>query len=265
MPDLASGVRVQFVGHHRAVRADAEAAVLDLWARHAAELSDRSMAAFVSETVRLVDAAHQQVATATVAYLDLLERVVTGRRSGRYDAGPVDVGTQRGVEPGEVWRRPVIRAWRALAEGEHPQRAAAIGAARVRELLTTGLQLAHTRTALGWMATAPVDGYRRSLSGPCGMCVLASTVWLAPDEPMPIHPHCGCVAWPRFAGYGPLRAGGEPGGEAARQAVVELTGESVVNERAFHRHLAIVTHGEIGPMLRRAGHHFTGPSDIHAA
>jgi hypothetical protein len=115
------------------------------------------------------------------------------------------------------------------------------------------------------MATAPVESYRASLQGPCGLCVLGATETLAPDQPMPIHPHCGCVAWPRFDTFPAMRPGGEPSAEAARAAVGDLTGESSVSAGAFRRHVAVVEHGEIGPMLRRRRDHFTGPSDIHAA
>lgn len=265
--DGASAVRAAFIAQSRQARAATRADVEDLWRVAVVELTDASMRRFTERAAAVVEGAQATVAAGTVAYLDALERTVTGRRSTTFDPTPTGANTKalRGVDRSALWHRPVARVWRALGAGHDRRRAVDIGRARAVELVTTGLQLAHTVTAAAWMASAPVESYRASLNGPCGLCVLGATKTLEPDQRMPIHTHCGCVAWPRFVGHPALRPAGEPSGEALRAAVVELTGQSAINANAFRAHVAVVEHGEIGPLLRRKGDHFTGPSDIHAA
>lgn len=262
MPDGASAVRTAYIRTQRAVRARSRTQLEGLWRDATTDLSDSAMRQFTAAAGSLADDAQATTARATVAYLDALERIVTGRRAGTFNLAGADTKALRDVDTDTLWARPVVRVWRALSDGHPPPRAIGIGRARAVELLDTGLQLAHTRTAWAWMRTAPVESYRSSLNGPCGLCVLAATVTLGPDDPMPMHPHCGCVAWPRFEGLPAMRPAGEPTKAAARAAVLDLTGRSEVTTAAFNRYVAVVDHGEMGPMLRRRDDHFTGPSEI---
>jgi hypothetical protein len=253
------------VNHAARLRSSTLGALAQAW--RGVDLTDRSAEEFTVAAGQLADAAQEQMAAATVAFLAGLHRSVAGGRPGQWPpvGGAMHVATAhlRGRETAEVWNRPVQRMRRALGDGHSPEAAWDIGAGRIRELAATGLQLAHVRAALVYFAAAPaVETYRRSLNGACGLCVLASTVEYQFNEPMPIHPHCGCVVWPTFAGVGPLDPGGGPGAEAARAAVVDLTGSSDISPEAFVRHVTVHDHGEIGPVLRRAGDRFTELSEL---
>lgn len=208
---------------------------------------DADIAAFVARVLPIVLAGQRQMSALTDAYLAQVAQLVLG--SGApvgIPAAEVTGEALRGVPPEEVYARPGVTVWAALALGRPLDVAVRKGRERALTIAATDLQLARTRTAqliLG--RDRRVVGYRRTLSGSedCPLCELASRNVYRRGDLMPIHPKCDC-------GVAPVYGNADP--------AAGLAGD----ERPEDVRVAVHEHGEIGPVLTVAGEHFTGPSDI---
>jgi hypothetical protein len=172
----------------------------------------------------------------TAAYL---ARVVGLVNEERITAEPVkrtDVtgAGLRGVDPREVYRRPAVELYAALASGVSFRAAVNRGLTRALDIAQIDLQLARTHTVA---SSTRISSYRRTLSGleNCELCSIASTHRYYRGDLMPIHGRCDCGIMPVFAG--------EPRPEP-------LDGVTVRQ------------HGELGPVLTVTGSNFTGPDDL---
>lgn len=150
-----------------------------------------SQAEFAARAARIVGATQQQAAAATATFL-----AAKAREAG-LDPGttidPADYTQLRGVDPGEVYRRPFGAAGTQLAQGVGFGAAMQSGRSRLVKLAATDLQMAHTYSSRDWMSTqSGVVGYRRVLgSGKnCGLCVTASTQRYRTGQLAPIHESC---------------------------------------------------------------------------
>lgn len=186
-------------------------------------------------------------------------QVASAVTTAAYLGGRVDrarVLAARRVDPVDEFRRPAVKLWTALSDGDPFQVAVDAGLALLETLIETDLQLAVTTQSQVSLEDAGYQRYRRVLTGSenCDLCRIASTNTYSTADLLPIHAHCDCTVEPISDGSfsvdlsGLLLTG-------ARQAHVESGGsyDSLVSTRE---------HGELGPVLVWTSDHFTGPSQV---
>lgn len=184
---------------------------------------------FLAAAVPVVSAAQRHTASLTVAYLARAAKV----RPPAIDTSALTGAPLRnGAAPDEVYRRPFVTVWTALAAGT--AWAAAVEAGRARAVATaeTDMQLA-TRATAGAVGNSEdsIVGYRRVVSGEaCELCASVAGAFLSDANVMPLHPGCSCTLEP-VIGHAP-QLDSEPEG------------------------VIVHDHGELGPTLAVAGQHF---------
>jgi len=242
------------------------------------DVRDANVARLVRLLVPRVQAGQLQIANLTNAYI---------RQIATLDGVPVqparvdrdEILGYRGVPASEVYRRPAVQTYTALAGGSTVTEALASGAARLLSIVSTDLQQARNRQARAGFARSGYEYTERTLTGRenCALCVIASTqrYHVAAGQLMPIHPGCDC-------GQKGVKAATDPGQVInpqllqSTQAAVKAkfghadTGARFLSANPNPNDLSdyldlIVTHehGELGPTLAWRGDHFTGPDDLH--
>lgn len=208
------------------LRSQVEAGVRRAWGS-LSSYRDADIARFAAAVVPLVVAGERTVAQLTRQYL-----AQAGADPDRLDVAAVTGEGTRGIDPLEVYRRPGVAVWTALAAGAAVDAAVNQGLNRAVGLALTDLQLARTRT----VAQVGVTRFKRTLSGleNCPLCELAAQNTYYRGDLMPIHPGCDC-------------------------GVVPVTVQVDVTPPAG---VSVHQHGEMGPVLTVEGHEFTGPTDF---
>lgn len=193
---------------------------------------------FLERATPVVAATQTQAAVLTDAYV----AAEAGRPPLGVDPAIVaGAAVRAGTPPEEVYRRPFVQVWKALAEGTDWTDAIAAARARVSAVAETDVQLS-MRAAMADISARDgrIVGYRRVLTGKsCGLCALASTQRYHKGELAPIHARCDCSVAPIFGNRDPGR---------------------VLNRRvprADPAEVAVHEHGELGPVLAVAGQQFT--------
>ncbi|MGW0015517.1 hypothetical protein ACWDVX_37935 [Streptomyces tendae] len=225
---------------------------------------DADAAVFIERVLPVVLAAQQTMGQITDAYLAAMVADMLGGA-----AAPVGVQLDealRGVAPEEVYHRPFVTLYSALAAGH--DYAASLGEARTRllSITETDLQLARTHAARQSMEGSGAKYFRRRLTGTknCALCVIASTQRYRVENLMPIHPGCHCKPDPLPGNRDPGQIIDEDLLKAAHDAVTKGIGSSDRGGRAPDYREVIITrqHGEYGPLLAVRRHEFTGPDGI---
>ncbi len=229
---------------------------------------DAAAAEFVARVVPVVLATQQQMGAVTDAYLTALIADMTGQAAA--PAGVELPAALRGTPPEEVYRRPFVQTWTALADGKDFLDARAQGRTRLLSITETDLQMARTHAAQQSMARGGTKFFRRRLSGgksTCALCVIASTQRYRVENLMPIHPGCHCKPEPLPGNRDPGQIIDEALLREAHDAIARDTGSSDRGGRAPDYRQIIITreHGEIGPLLAVRRQNFTGQDDIPAA
>lgn len=244
-----------YVAQVKAIRARVEAFALARFA--AGQHRDADLVRFVASVVPVVLAGRKQVSSLTDAYLS--------RMLGVRPLGPIDTDALRGVDVREVYARPYVTVRTKLAEGLTYDAAISAGVARLADITLSDMQLAKTHTAKARFAGAPIERYRRTLTGDknCALCYLASTQTYAKADLLPIHPGCDCGVEPIAAGD---RTQMDADLAATHEAVEDRLGEADSGGRApdYRKQLIVVQHGEMGPLLAVKGHHHQGASVMDA-
>lgn len=148
-----------------------------------------------------------------------------------------------GIDPAEVYRRPFVTVWSALGNGKEWQAAVAAGLARTTATAATDVQLA-MRDTLRVVGEADdlVVGYQRVPDGgACEFCQLVAGQRYRTDQLMPIHAHCGC-------GVDVITRANRRGFTGNADNDLSVTRGDVTAE--------VREHGELGPVLVNADHHF---------
>lgn len=228
---------------------------------------DADIARFVANLTPLVEAGKQTVAQATDAALAAM--------IDDDPVGVVDLSQIRGGVPAsDVYRRPAVAMRSALAEGQSVTDALAAGTTRLKSLVATDLELAHTHQARGTLtgkgrtrrARGRVEAFRRVPSGVenCALCLIASTQRYWVGQLMPIHPGCDCGVESLGVGEHLDQVIDPALLESVHDQVQDLTGMSDRSGRAVDYRQLIVTHehGEYGPTIAWKGQKFTGPDDV---
>lgn len=241
----ARNVVVRYDDQSAAVRERIVAFLRQRWDGMAA-YNEADIDLFVRAVTPVMNAGQAQLAALTDLYLANVEAAVLGGAARPVGVPPSTVTTEalRGVPDGEVWRRPGVAVWTALANNRPYAAAVAIGLARAVDIAHTNLQLARTHTARRVLSGKDnVVGYRRVLSaGACELCQ-SSTHRFGKNELMPIHAQCTCSMVPVY------RGGADPGDVSdGPPDSADNRGASTVRE-----------HGEIGPVLAAASDDFAEP------
>ncbi len=208
---------------------------------------DADIDRFVALVVPVVTGGQRQVAALTDVYLATIAAAVLGG-APRPVGVPVAVTNDiRGVPADDVYHRPGITVWTALAAGVAIDGAIQQGLTRALTISATDLQLAATRTAQHLLSRDDrVKGFRRVTNGGCcGLCDEATDEMYGSDEVLPIHGSCSCGVSPVYSDEDP---GDVPGGTPSG----ENEGDTPTVEE----------HGELGRVLVVAGQHFTSADDI---
>ena len=187
------------------------------------------------------------------------------------------VNLRHGVDADVVYRRPFTSLYTALAHGQTLGDAVAAGRLRLEQIAEADLQQTHAHATQAAMRALPPEAraryWKRVLVGDesCALCVVASTNQYSLGELNPIHPGCDCDVQAVFS-RGDDTAHAEKESallERVHAAVEELTGQADRGGRTpDYRHLLVdmtAVHGELGPLLVRPHHRFTGPHDLPAS
>ncbi|UAJ78322.1 hypothetical protein IT072_13745 [Leifsonia sp. ZF2019] len=227
----------------------------------------------IAELVPRVEAGQKRVAELTDAYLSRVAAQQLGTTISRGAVADATTESLRGVDANTVYQRPFTTVYTSLSNGNTLNAATAAGAARLADLVSSGMQLAKTHAARQAMSRTRVELYQRTLTGRenCALCVIASTQRYYKGDLMPIHPGCDC---------GIKSFIGEPDEQVIDPKLLEQTHEAVAAKsgRAADRggrdiglnnpvadYLDVIVtheHGELGPVLAWRSDHFTGPSQI---
>jgi len=210
------------------------------------EYRDSTLPVWLSNVVPLVQAAQRAEVAITQAYLArALDRPVVG-----IDVDQVVDNFRKGAAHEQVYTRPFDAVWTALGNGVPFDAAKEQGLARATQSAATDIQMAmrDTLTAVGQQEEV-IWGYQRVTDGAaCDFCLLLNGAQFRTEDPMPIHPNCGC--------------GVEP-------VVYTRTFDGQRNLEQFNANptpppegVAVATHGELGPVLGDPSHDFTSESDL---
>lgn len=191
---------------------------------------EENVPAFLRTVLPLVAGAQRASASLTNAYL--------ARQLGRGPL-PLDPATvtgaaaRAGTPPADVYRRPFVGIWTALAAGTPYTAAVSAGLARATATGAMDVQLAMRATAAAVSDADPrILGYKRVPDpGACDLCRAAADNFYRAGDLMPIHNHCGCGI----------------------EAVTSQFDAPELDPAAA----AVHEHGELGPVLGKPGDDFT--------
>ncbi|MGO4630506.1 hypothetical protein AB4225_06115 [Streptomyces sp. 2RAF24] len=227
-------------------------------------LRGRDAAEFVDRVVPVVVATQAQMGQITDAYLTAVVADMLGTPAA--PAGVTLPEALRGTPPDEVYRRPFVQTWTALADGKDFPDARGEGRTRLLSITETDLQLARTHAGQQSMRRNGAKFFRRRLTGSknCALCTIASTQRYRVENLMPIHPGCHCKPEPLPGDRDPGQIIDEQLLKEAHDAIARDLGASDRGGRAPDYRQVIITreHGEIGPLLAVRRQNFTGPDDI---
>lgn len=184
--------------------------------------------AFLAAAVPVVAAAQRQSVIVTDAYLARSLR----RQNLGIDPAVVLAAVRGATGPQEVYRRPFVTVWTALAAGKAFEDAIAAGLAHATSSARMDVQLAMRQTMQTAQDRIPeIRGYRRVADpGACDYCSAIDGAFVKSADAMPLHNGCGC-------GLEPIT---DP-----------VAATPVPDDVAVH------SHGELGPVLGSADHNFT--------
>jgi hypothetical protein len=190
--------------------------------RTVGNVDDAAADAFVTRMVPLSAALERQAAEVTRAYLAAYAET----------ALKVDIAealATRGTPAVEVWRRPVVVARTALAEGKTWQQAMTMAGARASGLAETNVALAARSAGSQGMRALGAVGYRRVPDGQaCELCLIAATQRYHIEQLMPLHDRCGCTV-------APILGAKDPGRVIERDAAARLKASGAIDERTMNR------------------------------
>jgi hypothetical protein len=234
-------------------------AVAQLWDASGA-ISTAAQTEFAARAALIVEAAQRQAAMLSDAYVR--SYVALGRGAplqlSSIDVAQIVANARNGVAGDVVYSRPTVSARIALSEGKTVDAAKALARTRAAAAADIDVKLAARRAANDSMVGAGVHFYRRVPDADaCTYCVVASTQRYKTGDLMPLHEHCGCTVAPLFTG---------------NERIIDkdlLARLKAASDKPDYWNdptaiIAVRHHGELGPVLTKAGDRFTGPADIAA-
>ena len=235
--------------------------------------TEADVARFVAQAQELVAPAQTTVAELAAGYVSTAAGADPLVLEGTYTTAAL-----RGTPVEEVYRRPFVQLWNAVANGKDLHDALDAARARAGALASDDVSLADRhamREAMG--KVDGITGYRRVLSGRnCVLCATAATKRYHVRDLLPIHTHCDCGIAPIFGDSDPglvinkrlldALEDGKGGPYWEQHGIVEVADDGTitveVNGKPTKVRAAVHEHGELGPTLTDARHDFTGPSAV---
>lgn len=234
-------------------------AVAQLWDASGA-ISTAAQTEFAARASLIVEAAQRQAAMLADTYVRSYVALGQGvpLLPSTIDIGQIIENARNGVAGDVVYARPTVTARIALSEGKTVDVAKALGRIRAMAAADIDVKLAARGAARDSMVGAGVHFYRRVPDGDaCTYCVVASTQRYKSADLMPLHEHCGCTVAPLFTGNERII----DKDLLARLKAASDKPDYWNDPKAI---IAVREHGELGPVLTKAGDRFTGPADIAA-
>jgi len=144
-----------------------------------------------------------------------------------------------------VYQRPFVTVWTALKNGDDYSDAVDAGQARAESSSSMDVALAMTAayTLFGFLSEQIVAWVRVADGGCCDYCQTLDGIHTGPTEPQPLHNFCGCTADP-----------------ITRQS----KSDSFIRPGDTLGDVTIHQHGELGPVITKAGDHFTTEAEALA-
>lgn len=242
-----SGLTNAHIASQSRLRAIVEQLVTTAWTTLPA-YNEPDVDPFLAQVVPVVLAAQRQSAALTDAYLArALERQPLGIPAALVTGAALRAGSQ----PQDVYRRPFVTVWTALAAGAQWQDATAAGLARAQSMAAMDVQLASRATfAQVQERDTTIFGYqRRADPGACPFCVLVDGAYVKSADAMPLHNRCGCSLEPLTGAH---RLAVElPDGTRIR----DFQGGPLTSTPPPAQ-VAVEQHGELGPLLVDPSQHF---------
>ena len=206
--------------------------------------------------VRIAEASRQATAGLSAQYAATVMAIMLGRpqSSIRPDLLQLPLG-RRGVEPFDLWSRPVHEYRRAIARGATDADAFQIARVRAEVMALMDMSLAQRVAAIQQLAAEGALSYRRvirpelSRSGTCGLCIAASDQTYSTADLMPLHERCKCVVLPIVGDVDP----GFRLNESDLGQLYEDAGSTAAAKLKRTRY-RIEEHGELGPILVNGDH-----------
>ena len=231
---MASRLAEAHITAQARLRALTVAGVDAVWASLPA-YNEENVDEWLSRVLPLIAAAQRQSVALTDAFLArALDRAPLG-------VDPADVtgpAARAGVLLEEVYRRPFVTVWTALAAGTAYAAAVNSGGVRARSTAAMDVQLAmrSTLTEVG-KADDRIEGYQRvANAGACSFCLAIDGAKVRAANPMPLHNGCGCGVDVLTRPFAPTAVPPDA--------------------------VAVHTHGELGPVLGDPAHAFTSEADL---
>lgn len=222
--------------------------------------NEADVAKFTAAAVPIVVAARKQATHLTDAYLSLMLK--------RPPVGLTVPEIRNGIDPDEVYKRPFVNVWTALGNRVPYVDAVAAGLARATATAQTDVALTSRAAAVDYAAKDPsIVGWERvPEDDACDFCLLASTQQYGSEDLMPLHDRCGCTVQPITSSDS--RAGQSVLNHdlladlGAKGVKVYDGGEVRTYGSTDPAGMVVREHGELGPVITKAGDSFTGPDDI---
>lgn len=229
---------------------------------------DADIPGWLDLSVPLVRAARETSVTATSTYLQMQLEVMGS--DDEITIPPFEVierEIRNGTSIEEVYSRPFKELWTGLSNGKTFDEAIEDGANRLRQLVETDIQLAHTHTSRNILSSkTDVVGFRRVPQGAysCALCLVASTQRYRKFNLMAIHPGCDCRVAPIISEVEQPQVVDSELLERIHDAIAKQFGISARDARKidYRKILLEHNHGEYGPYLSVAKHNFTGPNQL---
>lgn len=225
---------------YAALRGQAARRTAALWKARGG-LTEQDLQSWLAVVIPLAAGIRRTTAALTVGYLTRLLREMGA--DAAQPALPVDL-TGRRVGDQDLYTRPVVTVRVATSAGKVFEEAMEMGRQRALAIVSADVMLTQRTATVSTLKQSAVTGYRRVLTGEsCDLCREAAKRVYKTDSLAPLHDNCDC-------GYAPVM-GSDPAQSINKRFSTDT--DTPVSVR---------THGELGPVLVVADHHFQGPSDI---
>jgi hypothetical protein len=199
---------------------------------------------FLAHALPIVKAGQSRAVALTSAYLSKKLHVPP---VGLNPASLIGAAARNGVDPQTVYNRAFIKVWSSLKNDGDYQQAILEGLNRVESSAEMDVALASRMATLafGQQSSEEIVAWRRVAdASPCEFCSEIDGAVTGPDEPMPLHDHCGCTA-------DPITRQTTASEDAPELNVGDVIGITEIQ-----------MHGELGPIIVRAGDFFTTEADL---
>lgn len=258
-----------------AVRERVESFARTVWVGSPA-MRDADVERLIARLVPVVQAGQLQVANLSNQYIAQMAKLAGVRWAATVDRATIL--NYRGAPPVEVYRRPAVTTYTALAAGASYPDALTQGLERLLSIVGTDLQQAKNRQTTASLKGSGFTGFRRVLTGRenCALCAIASTQRYHRGDLMPIHPGCDCGVQPFTQRFNTQVV--DPGRlELVYEQIdahlysdkssVELGVKTTSAGKPLSDYTDLIItnqHGELGPTLAWRSQKFTSASNIPA-